>query len=65
MSEAKESKSFVVKNAVGEYIRAKELKVSSDLFEDDGLNGIVKQVLDKACERCKANGRKTVMKQDL
>jgi histone H3/H4 len=65
MAEAPEQKSFVVKNAVGEFIRSKELKVSSDLFEEDGLNGIVKKVIEDACKRCKANGRKTVMKQDL
>ncbi|NMC03662.1 MAG: hypothetical protein GYA24_00550 [Candidatus Lokiarchaeota archaeon] len=65
MSEAKDEKSLVVKNAVGEYIRAKDLKVSSDLYDEGGLNGILKKLLDAACERCKANGRKTVMKQDL
>jgi histone H3/H4 len=62
---ADEKKSLVVKNAVGEYIRAKELKVSSDLYDEDALNGILKKLLDAAMERCKANGRKTVMKQDL
>ncbi|HME53306.1 MAG TPA: hypothetical protein VKM55_13875 [Candidatus Lokiarchaeia archaeon] len=60
-----ESKSLVVKNAVGEYIRAKGLKVSSDLYDEEGLNGILKGLLDKACKRCENNGRKTVMKQDL
>ena len=60
-----DAKSFVVKNAVGEYIREKELKVSSELFDDDGLNAIIKALLDKACDRAKANNRKTVMKQDL
>ncbi len=60
-----ESKSLVVKNAVGEYIRAKGLKVSSDLYDEEGLNGILKNLLDKACKRCENNGRKTVMKQDL
>lgn len=60
-----ETKSLVVKNAVGDHIRAKDFKVSSDLYDEDGLNGILKKILDAACERCKANGRKTVMKQDL
>jgi len=62
---ADEKKSLVVKNAVGEYIRAKDFKVSSDLYDEDALNGILKRLLDAACDRCKANGRKTVMKQDL
>jgi len=60
-----DSKSLVVKNAVGEYIRAKGLKVSSDLYEEDGFNGVLKGILDAACKRCENNGRKTVMKQDL
>lgn len=62
---ADEAKSLVVKNAVGEYIRAKEFKVSSDLYDEDALNGAVKKLLDDACKRCKENGRKTVMKQDI
>lgn len=62
---ADEKKSLVVKNAVGEYIRAKGLKVSSDLYDEGALNGILKKLLDAACIRCTENGRKTVMKQDL
>lgn len=60
-----EAKSLVVKNAVAEYIRSKNLKVSSDLYDEDGLNGAVKELLDKACSRCERNNRKTVMKQDV
>ena len=63
--ESPEKKSLVVKNAVGEFIRAKQLKVSSDLFDDDALNKILKEMLDRACQRCVQNGRKTVMKHDL
>lgn len=64
-SAADEKKSLVVKNAVGEFIRGNDLKVSSDLFDEDGLNGVLKAILKRAMERCKLNGRKTVMKQDL
>jgi hypothetical protein len=49
MAEVKDEKSLVVKNAVGEYIRAKELKVSSDLYDEGGLNGIFNKLIDAAC----------------
>jgi histone H3/H4 len=58
-------KSLVVKNAVGDWIRAKGFKVSGDLYEEDALNGVLKGIIDRACKRCEQNGRKTVMKQDL
>nr|MDO8117110.1 hypothetical protein [Candidatus Sigynarchaeota archaeon] len=61
----KADKSLVVKNAVSDLIRGKGYKVSGELFEDDGFNKVLKEVIDKACARCEANGRKTVMKQDL
>ncbi len=65
MSEDEGKKSLVVKNAVSELIRTKGYKVSSELFDEDALNSVLKGVIDKACARCEANGRKTVMKQDL
>ena len=58
-----EEKSLVVKSAVGDYLRSKEFKVSSELY--DALNVILKELLDRACKRCESNGRKTVMVQDL
>ena len=60
-----DEKSFVVKNAVGEFIRSKGFKVSSELFDADGLNGVIKGILERACKRCEENKRKTVMKNDL
>lgn len=56
-------KPLYVKSAVGEYIRTKDLKVSSDLY--DKVNEILQGMLDRAAERCKTNNRKTVMPQDL
>ena len=41
----------------------KELQVSSDVAE--ALNKKVQEMLDKACERAKANSRNTVMAKDL
>jgi histone H3/H4 len=58
-----DDKSLVVKSAVGDYIRAKSLKVSSDLY--DALSASIKELLDAACKRCEGNGRKTVMTQDV
>ncbi len=58
-----EDKSLVVKSAVGDYLRTKDVKVSSDLY--DVLNGVLKELLDKAVKRATGNGRKTVMVQDL
>ena len=57
-------KSFLVKKTIGEYIRnKKQLKVSADLQEP--LEEAIKKILDDACARCVANGRKTVMRQDI
>ena len=58
-----EDKSLVVKSTVGDYLRTKDVKVSSDLY--DTLNGILKELLDRAVKRATGNGRKTVMVQDL
>ena len=60
-----DEKSLVVKNAIGELIRSHDLKVSSKIFEEGGINDIVKKVLEDACARAEANKRKTVMPQDL
>ncbi len=58
-----EDKSLVVKSTVGDYLRSKDVKVSSELYDE--LNTILKVLLDRACKRCELNGRKTVMVQDL
>ncbi len=58
-----EEKSLVVKSTVGDYLRAKDVKVSSDLYDE--LNVILKGLLDRAAKRAGDNGRKTVMVQDL
>ncbi len=58
-----EDKSLVVKSTVGDYLRAKDVKVSSELYDE--LNAVLKGLLDRAAKRCEGNGRKTVMVQDL
>ena len=39
------------------------IRISSDALE--GLNELVKQAVKKAIERCQANGRKTIIKEDF
>ena len=44
-------------------INEKQLNCSSDFYEE--LNKKVKDIIKKACERAKANGRATVMGRDI
>ena len=58
---AKES--LVVASKVKGYIKSKGAMTSSEVM--DALNEYVYKCLDRAAERCKANGRKTVRASDL
>jgi len=60
----KERESLIVKAKVREYIHEKECNTSGDVI-DEALNNEIKKLLDKAIERAKANGRKTVQTKDL
>lgn len=55
--------SFFTKKAVFDHIHNKECNVSGDIWEK--LDEDFKQYLDRAVERTKANGRKTVYVRDL
>jgi histone H3/H4 len=57
----KEEKALVVKSAVRELID--DFRVSEDFWE--ALNKSVSELVKKAVERAKANGRKTVRGADL
>jgi histone H3/H4 len=57
----KEEKALVVKSAVRELVG--DFRVSEDFWE--ALNKAVAEVVKKAVERAKANGRKTVRGADL
>ena len=57
----KEEKALVVKSAVRELVG--DFRVSEDFWES--LNKTVAEVVNKAVERAKANGRKTVRGADL
>jgi len=57
----KEEKALVVKSAVRELVG--DFRVSEDFWE--ALNKTVAEVVKKAVERAKENGRKTVRGADL
>ena len=57
------SDSLVVKSKMKEYIKGKGCNSAGNLGE--GLTNIIKEILDKAIARAKANGRKTVQEKDL
>ena len=54
---------LVVKSKVREYAKGKNIRLSAEVF--DGLTKIVAFKIDKAVERAKGNGRKTVKGYDL
>ncbi len=39
------------------------IRLSSDALE--GLDAVVKEIIQKAVKRCQANGRKTIIKEDF
>jgi len=39
------------------------MRLSSDALE--GLDAVVKEIINKAVKRCQANGRKTIIKEDF
>ena len=54
-----------VKSKVRDFIKSNNLNTSSGLLDGETLNGLIVGILDKACARAKANGRKTVKARDL
>lgn len=54
-----------VKSKIREYVKSKGSSTSGDLLNGDRLNDLIVDILDKAIERAKANGRKTVKKRDF
>ena len=54
---------LIVGTKVKNYIKSKDVMSSSDVL--DALNLAVYKLLDKAVERAKANGRKTVQGRDV
>ncbi|MCX8189915.1 MAG: hypothetical protein N3F05_01660 [Candidatus Diapherotrites archaeon] len=54
---------YVVKSKIKEYAKSKDIRIAGDFF--DGLNKVIQYKLDKAVERAKENGRKTLRGFDL
>jgi len=59
------SEPLFVKSKVREYIKGKGCNTSSGVLDGDTLNGYIMWLLDKAVDRAKGNGRKTVKARDL
>ena len=59
------SETLFVKSKVREYIKSKDCNTASAILDGDIFNKAIMEVLDKAIERAKANGRKTVQVKDL
>lgn len=53
---------LVVESKVRELL-PEGIRLSSDALE--GLDAVIKEIINKAIQRCKANGRKTIMKEDF
>ncbi|MFH0962148.1 MAG: DUF1931 family protein [archaeon] len=54
---------LVVKSAVAEVVRKKDMRMSADTY--DAIDKKIEELLVGALKRADANGRKTVMPQDL
>ncbi len=55
--------SFITRIKVKEYISSQHVRISKDFM--DALEEKVKEIIDKAIERARANQRNTVMPRDL
>ena len=54
-----------VKSKIREYIKGKDCNTSAGVLDGTILNEYIMWMLDKAVERAKGNGRKTVKARDL
>lgn len=57
------SETFIVKSKVADFIRSKNMMMSSDAY--DALNEQVEDVIKRAIDRCDKGGRKTVKPFDF
>jgi len=58
-------KTLFVKRSVKTYIKSKGCHTAKSVVQSDKLNDLIKEILDKACDRAQANTRRTVMLHDL
>ncbi len=54
-----------VKSKIREYIKSKGLNTSSGILDGNILNDIIIEKLNRAIDRAKANGRKTIKARDI
>lgn len=54
---------LIIKSNIREAVKEKIPNVAEEV--EDALNKKVQEMLDKACERAKANGRRTLHARDL
>ena len=54
--------SVIVESRVRELL-PEGMRLASDALE--GLDAVVKEIINKAVKRCQANGRKTIIKEDF
>ena len=54
---------LIIKSNIRAAVKDKIANVAGEV--EEALNVKVQEILDKACERAKANGRKTVQEKDL
>ncbi len=54
---------FIIKIKLKDYLNSKNMRMSND-FSDE-LEKKIKEIIDKAIERARLNGRSTVMPRDL
>jgi small GTP-binding protein len=56
---------FIVKSRIKDYINSQGLRASRSIFKSFILNEQIREILDKAIVRAKANNRKTLKERDL
>jgi len=54
-----------VKSKIREYLKGKGCNTSSSVIDGDKLNARIVEILDRAIDRAKKNGRKTVKPRDI
>ena len=61
----KGDEALIVKSKVRDYVKAAGCNTAGALVDGPALNNAIKELLDKAIDRAKANGRKTVQSKDI
>ncbi len=57
------AQTYVYASRMKDFAKQMEMRVSGEAM--DIINGLLEEMMKKAAERAKANGRKTIQKQDF